>query len=433
MVTKYLSAFKSLATAAFNYRPKPKTVANFLLAGWRKEDMNEYWMVQLNLAIIPTIIIAIVLGLNAHFRIWIPKRFNRGKAKTVTPVEVTLGEMAAIKNKEPGVHFGGARIVQRGNKIVVWTAITLLDKNGSERHVEGISTSNFKIAETYNGKTRIVDDLDKAYEVTKKPRSVFAGLLIDNSGSMDNESGVLDAGSRKISKTTIAKRAANAFIDALEVDGTRIIVLPFGGDHVIDGNFLSTGDSIWWERSQTKELKAKIKGLRPKGDTPLWEALSNTLDKFRYMSDEQYKVIVCLTDGMNNKGDILFPELLEKAESRHIPIYTLGYGKAGDLNENELMILSAKTGAGISEVGSYMQLHPEKWASTFERIQMNFAHLYEIAWVPSFPKEGARVNVKLSVDFLSQGERHKKGLDLFYTYSEIDKLNMGQLKAVGKQ
>ena len=118
--------------------------------------MEEYWTLQLHYAIIPAfktfLVIAIALGSILHFRVWIPEKFKRNKVNIAAPVEVTLGEMAAIKNKEPGIHFGGARIVQRGNKIVVWTAITLLDKNGSERHVEGISTSNFKIAESYNGK-----------------------------------------------------------------------------------------------------------------------------------------------------------------------------------------------------------------------------------------------------------------------------------------
>jgi hypothetical protein len=125
---------------------------------------------------------------------------------------------------------------------------------------------------------------------------------------------------------------------------------------------------------------------------------------------------------MSNKGSVSFSQLLEKAGEKHIPIYTMGYGKEGEINEDELIKLSARTGAGILGIGSFMMLHPKDWALRFEQIQLNIAHLYEISWLPSFPIPDANVNVKLTVDFQSKGEKHRKELDLFYTYTDFTKL-----------
>jgi hypothetical protein len=225
MLARIVFSLKSFLREKFNLGLPPGFAADFFPQAWRRDDMDLYWSLQVKLTLLPVGIIFILLFINVHFKVWIPKGFL--PSKVATTQEAILGEMTVLKNKEPGVHFGGVRIAQRGNRIIVWTAITLLDKNGKETYVEQIFPDNFTIAETYNGKTRVVKRDDKILDVTKKPRSVLAVLLIDNSGSMTDVSGVLDARSRNISKTTIAKRAANSFIDTSQADGTRIAVLPF--------------------------------------------------------------------------------------------------------------------------------------------------------------------------------------------------------------
>lgn len=62
-------------------------------------------------------------------------------------------------------------------------------------------------------------------------------------------------------------------------------------------------------------------------DTPLWDAIDTALDQFRQFSDESYKVIICLTDGIDTRSRIPIDYLIEKVQGNHIPIYTLSYGE----------------------------------------------------------------------------------------------------------
>lgn len=336
------------------------------------------------------------------------------------PSNPSLGESISIINKEPGIHFGGLNVGLVEGNVVVWATITLVDKKGRESYVDNITTRNFTIHESYDGKRREATAFNVVSEI--KARAIQTVIVLDNSGSMDGDSGVRDTASRLLTKSTISKRAVTAFIDAVRDDGMMMAVLPFSGGRASEEDFLRSPDGdIWWTDSQSKELKAEIRSKQPRDATPLWGALSVALDQFHYLDDEMYKVIVCLTDGDSNSGKITFAQLLERAKKEYIPIYVLGYGEGDKFYEDKLVQLAADSGAGVQEVGSFIRIAPQNWDLVFKRIRKNISKLYQVSWHSQFRTEGAEVSVTLKLKCNLDGQDYEKDYDLRYIYHEARK------------
>jgi Mg-chelatase subunit ChlD len=320
---------------------------------------------------------------------------------------------------EPGINFGGVSIYASQDKIIAWTTIKLLDKNGQESYIEDISPRNFTILETHNKKTRTATIYDLTH--IEKERSVKAILLIDNSGSMKELSGVSRSAKSEYTKMQIAKRAAVDFVNLTQAENTNIAVLPFAGEKTSRDSFIKTPEGqIWWSGDQASTLKKSINVLQADGNTPLWEAIDVALEQYRNLSDASYNVIICLTDGQNTKDRIPYFHLLEKVRQKHIPIYTLGYGTNEKLNEKELIEVAIESGAGKQGMGSFIRSHPKDWVDKLKEIRTNIANLYEISWAPTVKTIGAQVSVKIMIDYRVRGERYKKEYDLSYVFTPDD-------------
>jgi Mg-chelatase subunit ChlD len=317
---------------------------------------------------------------------------------------------------EPGINFGGVSIYVSQDKIIAWTTIKLMDKYGKESYIEDISPRNFTILETHNKKTRTATIYN--LEHTEKERSVKAILLIDNSGSMKEPSGVARSAKSEYTKMQIAKKAAVDFVGLTQAEATNIAVLPFAGEKTSRDSFIKAPDGqIWWSRSQASTLKKSISALQADGNTPLWEAIDVALEQYRNLSDASYNVIICLTDGQNTKERIPYFHLLEKVGQKHIPIYTLGYGTHEKLNEKELIELAIESGAGKQGMGSFIRLHPKDWVDKLKEIRTNITKLYEISWAPTVTTIGAQVSVKIKIEYKIQEERYEKEYPLSYVFT----------------
>jgi Mg-chelatase subunit ChlD len=255
----------------------------------------------------------------------------------------------------------------------------------------------------------------------EKERSVKAILLIDNSGSMKELSGVSRSAKSEYTKMQIAKRAAVDFVNLTQAENTNIAVLPFAGEKTSRDSFIKTPEGqIWWSGDQASTLKKSINVLQADGNTPLWEAIDVALEQYRNLSDASYNVIICLTDGQNTKDRIPYFHLLEKVRQKHIPIYTLGYGTNEKLNEKELIEVAIESGAGKQGMGSFIRSHPKDWVDKLKEIRTNIANLYEISWAPTVKTIGAQVSVKIMIDYRVRGERYKKEYDLSYVFTPDD-------------
>ena len=141
---------------------------------------------------------------------------------------------------------------------------------------------------------------------------------------------------------------------------SKIAVLPISrttGDKLGDYLYRSSTPSIHWfnfNDQDINQLNSLIENkMRPDElgtKTPLWDGIESALNKLISTDDnESYKFILCITDGINDGGEITeyqtIRELLE-TKYRDIPIFSVGYGGSQGLNSEELMAPSKISEAG---------------------------------------------------------------------------------------
>lgn len=298
---------------------------------------------------------------------------------------------------EPGIKTPGTYIYATPSRIIIWTTIKLVDRQGNETYVKDITKDNFTIQESYYDNTHKAPVL----EVKSSHAPVRAILVIDKSGSMGEASGI-----DQFKKMEVAKVAARLFVDQLLQSGSNsIAILPFSGEAVGRKNFLK-GDKgdIWSSKDNAALLEESIQKLDAGGNTPLWQAIGVALDELSKAGDESYKVVVCLSDGMNNRGATSFPKLLAQVKGTQIPIFTIGYGGEGQLNSQELIQLSDESGAGMHLIGSFMRVSPRNLSARLQAIGADLSNLYELYWSPTGASPGTSVAVEIEIAYDSNGE-----------------------------
>ena len=316
---------------------------------------------------------------------------------------------------EPGLKLSGVNIHTSGEKTILSTTIKLLDRKGKERYLTDLDVSNFTVLENDGKKVRNATVMHVEHARTN--RQVNAILLMDKSGSMKEPSGVA-----KYTKMEVAKTAAISFVEQLtQWDNTNIAILPFYGERADVKSFISgRNNDIWWDQRNLPILREYINKLYPGGNTPLLQSLDVSLEQFRGIDDEVYKLIVCLTDGLDTAKGIPYPYLLEKARLRQIPIFTLCYGMIGQLNDDQMIELSKASGAGENGFGSFTQVPPRDWSTKLQSIKDDISHLYDVYWESTSTSPGTNLNVTVRVSYTLDGEQFIKEIEKTYTTSKLD-------------
>ena len=169
-------------------------------------------------------------------------------------------------------------------------------------------------------------------------RSLDVFLVMDTSGSMGSEF-------RGKTKLDAAKDSAKDFISILS-PRDRIGIVKF-----------STTASLLMDLTSNKaEAERIIESLTPGGNTSMGDGLYLALDKLETTDPKRLKVILLLTDGMHNAGTHTPMEAAVRAKKLQIPIYTIGYGESGDIDEDTLKAVASITNAAYSYAPSPIEL-----------------------------------------------------------------------------
>jgi len=180
--------------------------------------------------------------------------------------------------------------------------------------------SVFKMFEEFRG------DMGHRRRAPGPAKGINAFLVIDVSGSMSEEF----RGARKIDA---AKKAAKDFVN---------LVSPH--DRVGLVKFSSTAELVAELAEDKQDLLKAIDALSPGGATALGDGLWLALDRLEAGGEERARAVILLTDGMNNAGTHTPREAAERAKSLGIPVYTLGYGEKGKIDEETLREIARITG-----------------------------------------------------------------------------------------
>lgn len=142
-------------------------------------------------------------------------------------------------------------------------------------------------------------------------------LTIDASGSMAAED--FNINRERVNRLTIVKNVVENFIDKREND--RIGLITFAG-------LAYTVCPLTIDYSWLKENLSQVElGLMEDG-TAVGSAIASSISRLKE-SDAKSKIVVLLTDGVNNAGDIDPIQAANVAKSLGIKVYTVGAGSNG--------------------------------------------------------------------------------------------------------
>lgn len=212
-------------------------------------------------------------------------------------------------------------------------------------------------------------------------------MAIDASGSMMAE----DFAPKN--RLEVAKEKAAEFIKGRK--GDRIGMVVFGEESftlcplTLDYPFL------------LKRVNELHIGIVPEDKTAVGMALANALNRLR-SSSAKSKVIILLTDGMNNTGKIDPLTAAEMAKTLKIKIYTIGIGKEGIVR---IPVQNALVGQ------TYAQMKTEIDEATLQKIADNTGGLYFRA-----DSERALQKIYKTIDGL---EKTKVEVKVYTDYKEI--------------
>jgi Ca-activated chloride channel family protein len=258
--------------------------------------------------------------------------------------------------------------------------VSVLDKNG--KLITDIPKSAFKVYE---------DNVEQPIKLFRREDvPVSMGILVDNSGSMND-------------KRSRVAAAALALVKASNPDD-EVFIVNFNDDPYLDQSF--THDS--------KKLEEALARIDARGGTAMRSAISGALDYMKSDAKLDKKVIVVVTDGNDNaSGDNpTLEQLLRKVRDSGVLVYSIGL-----LNEEEPREARAAKRAlnSLAETSAGAAYYP-KDLDEVEKLTPEIAHeirnQYTIVYSPlneNLDGSFRRIKVELSGQYRNATVRAKNG------------------------
>ena len=253
--------------------------------------------------------------------------------------------------QQPKIEESGA--VFRTDARVVVCHATVVDKSG--HLVTDLPQSAFTVYE--NG----VQQTIKTFRREDVPVSI--GLIIDNSGSMRDK----------------RKKVEAAALDLVQASNKE--------DEVFVVNF---NDAAWLDlpgekdfTNDVEEMKQALARIDSRGGTAMFDALKVSIEHLKEKAHKDKKVLVAVTDGVDNSSIIKLEALVREAQQSGVLIYSIGLLAEEDRKDarkaqHEIQALVDATGGEaffpkeLSEVDRYAQ-----------QVARDIRSQYTIAYTPS--------------------------------------------------
>jgi VWFA-related protein len=169
-------------------------------------------------------------------------------------------------------------------------------------------------------------------------------LVLDHSGSMAEPADDKD----KVTKIEALRRAAGRFVDIMR-PGAKTTLLPFSTQVERAGPF----------SADKAALKQRIKLLpEAKGGTLLYDATYDAVLTLEAARPEGKRAVVVLTDGVDEAPGSRHrvEEIIEEAKRVGVPLYMLGLGRPGEVNDKVMRRLAEATGGKYFHASNEQEL-----------------------------------------------------------------------------
>jgi Ca-activated chloride channel family protein len=156
-------------------------------------------------------------------------------------------------------------------------------------------------------------------------------LALDTSGSM-RESGFSEKEEDK-SKFELSLEIMSDFIDKRVSDNIGVVAF---------GTFAYSATPVTYDHEGLKELLSMLEVEIAGKNTAIGEAIAQSLTTLKF-AEAKNRLIVLITDGINNSGTISVKKAVEKAQEAGVKIYTIGLGKEKDFDAKLLQTIASNT------------------------------------------------------------------------------------------
>jgi len=223
-----------------------------------------------------------------------------------------------------------------------------------DRPVGNLTKENFRVFE---------DQTEQKLSVFKhEDFPVSLGLVIDNSRSMEPRKERLDA-------------AALSFVRKSNPEDETFIV-HFDDAARLDRDFT---DSI-------PVLEESLAGVKPYGQTAIYDALMLALDHMHY-ARHQKRAVLLITDGVDNSSEHTLTEALEATQQSHVAVYTVGLLSAsGGQKAEDSLLRIAETSGGRA----FFPLTVDDARADMERVARDLREQYTLGYIPSNPSRSGQ-------------------------------------------
>ncbi|MCF6309163.1 MAG: VWA domain-containing protein [Sulfurimonas sp.] len=185
-------------------------------------------------------------------------------------------------------------------------------------------------------------------------------LAIDGSGSMNSSGYDVDdevSGGERLTRFEITKKIAHEFIHKRVSDNVGVVLY---------GDFAFIASPITYEKEIVTDMLSYLTNGMAGQNTAIGEAIAVSVRAFKY-SKAKTKVIILLTDGEHNSGDISPKDAIKLAKDENIKIYTIGLGNKGEADEVLLTKIALESGGHFYRAASATEL--KKVYSEIDRLE----------------------------------------------------------------
>ena len=162
-----------------------------------------------------------------------------------------------------------------------------------------------------------------------KQERVNSVLVLDRSGSMKPPADDLDI----VPKIQALHRAGKRFVEIMPSTGFATII-PFGTEVERPKEFTN----------EKQKLIERVLKLVPEGETALFDAVYAAIGTLEADGSPGKRAVVAMTDGIDNSSRRRVEEVIERAQEAKIPLYLLGFGREGELDQKTMQRMATSTG-----------------------------------------------------------------------------------------
>jgi Ca-activated chloride channel family protein len=152
--------------------------------------------------------------------------------------------------------------------------------------------------------------------------------------------------------------------------------------------------------NNVEKLKTALAFPRASGETDLYDAIVAGLDHLQEGQADK-KVLILISDGRDNASKHDFVQVVQMAQTLHVPIYAVGLLDPSDADQRPDILkgLSRQTGGE-----AYFPSTPAGVVRVCQKIASNIRHSYTLGYTPTPDRQGGYRKIRVEV-MATGGER----------------------------